>query len=91
MLSVKTTKKFEADFKRMLRSGNDPDLFWAVVELIAMEEEIPKEFRDHELEGEWAGIRDIHIEPDWLLLYQISGLDLVLVRTGNHKDLFSKP
>jgi len=90
MLSVKTTRKFESDLKRMLRSGHDPELFWAVVELLTNEKSIPDEFRDHELEGEWAGIRDIHVETNWLLLYQMSGQDLILIRTGSHKDLFSK-
>jgi len=88
MLEVKTTDKFEADFKRMLRAGNDPDLFWAVVELLASEDDVPSEFRDHELQGEWAGVRDIHIEPDWLLLYQRSATELILVSTGRHLDLF---
>ena len=88
MLSVKTTKKFESDFKRMLRAGSEPELFWAVVELLAEGAAIPDEFRDHELEGEWAGVRDIHVEADWLLLCQISGQDLILIRTGTHEDLF---
>lgn len=90
MLEVKTTTQFETDFQRMVRSGSDSDLFWAVVELLASEESIPEEYRDHELEGEWAGVRDIHVEADWLLLYQISEQDLILIRTGTHLDLFSK-
>ena len=88
MLSVKTTRTFESDFRRMVRAGKDPALFWPVVDLLVREEPIPAEFRDHELEGEWAGTRDIHIEANWLLLYQVSGKDLVLVRTGTHEDLF---
>ena len=90
MFVVKTTDKFESDFKQMLRAGNDPELLWAVVELLASEELIPEEFRDHELEGEWAGVRDIHVKADWLLLYQVLGQDLILMRTGTHTDLFSK-
>lgn len=90
MLEVRTTKKFEADFKRMLKAGHESDLFWAVIELLVIQEEIPEEFRDHELEGEWAGVRDIHVGSDWLLLYRISGNELVLIRTGTHDDLFSR-
>ncbi len=90
MLQIKTIAQFEIDFRRVVRTGNDAFLFWAVVELIANQETIPDEFRDHELGGKWAGIRDIHIEADWLLLYQIAGRDLVLMRTGSHNDLFSK-
>ena len=88
MLAVKSTKKFKSDFKRMMRLGHDPELMRAVIEILAAQDDIPAEFRDHELEGEWAGVRDIHIEADWLLLYQISGQDLILIRTGTHEDLF---
>lgn len=90
MLSIKATKKFESDYRRMVRLGSDPEMFWAVVEILASEEEIPKEFRDHELKGEWAGVRDIHVEADWLLLYKVSQPDLILIRTGTHSDIFSK-
>lgn len=40
------------------------------------------------LKGDWKGWRDLHIEPDWLLLYRIDGDTLELVRTGTHADLF---
>ena len=35
-------------------------------------------------------MRECHIEPNWLLVYQIVGDALVLrlVRTGTHSDLF---
>lgn len=89
MLAVKTTSQFESDFRRMVRSGRDAKLLWAVVELLVSKERVPAEYRDHELEGEWAGVRDIHLEADWLLLYQISLQELILIRTGTHQDLFS--
>lgn len=88
MLAVITTDQFESDFKRMLRAGGDPELFWAVVDILAEEVAIPEEFRDHELTGEWAGVRDIHIEADWILHYQVSSRELILMRTGTHEDLF---
>ena len=88
MLSVTTTDQFESDLSRMIRSGSDPELLWALVDLLVESRTVPEEFRDHELEGEWAGVRDIHIEADWLLLYRISKQSLHLVRTGTHNDLF---
>ena len=35
-------------------------------------------------------MRELHIEPDWLLVYQIQKSELILrlVRTGTHSDLF---
>jgi len=88
MLIVKTTSQFKTDFKRMIRTGNDPALFWSVVELLVSEEKIPNDYRDHDLQGEWAGVRDIHVEPDWLLFYKISAPYLILISTGTHSELF---
>ena len=46
--------------------------------------------RDHALTGSYTGYRECHIEPDWLLIYLINGVDLFLtaVRTGSHSELF---
>ena len=40
--------------------------------------------------GNYGGYRECHIQPDWLLIYQIDGdhLLLFLSRTGTHSDLF---
>jgi len=59
-----------------------------LVELLVKQESIPVEYRDHELSGKWRGIRDVHVEADWLLLYRTTARDLVLIRTGTHADLF---
>ena len=44
------------------------------------------------LSGDWAGHRECHILPDWLLVYRIEDdvLVLTLARTGTHSDLFGK-
>ena len=51
---------------------------------------LPPEKRDHALTGNYAGFRECHIEPDWLLIYKLfeSVLVLELSRTGTHSDLF---
>jgi len=48
------------------------------------------QYRDHPLKGQWKGSRDVHIEPDWLLIYRVEGPDLMLLRTGSHADLFDE-
>jgi mRNA interferase YafQ len=60
----------------------------AVLTLLAQEQPLPAEYRDHALRGDWIGFRDLHIEPDWLLLYRIEGDEVQLARTGTHADLF---
>jgi mRNA interferase YafQ len=59
-----------------------------VLTLLIAQEPLPASCRDHPLKGEWAGFRDLHLEPDWLLLYRIEGTELQLARTGTHADLF---
>ena len=48
--------------------------------------------RDHALQNSKAykGMRECHIEPDWLLIYKTEKdmLILKLIRTGTHSDLF---
>ena len=47
---------------------------------------------DHDLTGNYKGTRECHIEPDWLLIYEICGdvLVLMLYRLGSHSELFKK-
>ena len=49
-------------------------------------------YRDHELSGRYKGTRECHIEPDWLLVYEIreNVLVLMLYRLGTHSKLFKK-
>lgn len=40
------------------------------------------------LPSEWEGFLECHIESDWLLIYDVNGEVVILVRTGTHEDLF---
>jgi mRNA interferase YafQ len=51
-------------------------------------ETLPAKYRDHALTGNWAGHRDCHITPDWVLIYKIADKVLMVTRTGTHSDLF---
>ena len=73
----------------MKRNVNREDFEFVVNELIN-ERPLDEKYRDHNLEGNWKGFRECHINPDWLLIYQIDNNDLILTlaRTGTHSDLF---
>ena len=45
----------------------------------------------YELNGKYQGVRECHIQPDWLLIYlkENEVLILTLVDTGTHADLFN--
>lgn len=62
----------------------------SLLELLIGGQPLPRRYRDHPLKGKWAGWRDAHIDPDWLLLYRIEEDELQLARTGTHADLFEE-
>jgi mRNA interferase YafQ len=76
----------------MRSRGKDIGKMQAVVRLLANEKLLPERQRDHRLVGDWNDCRECHIEPDWLLIYQIDTerATLTLVRTGTHSDLFDE-
>ena len=61
-----------------------------VVTLLAKNENLPMQYKDHELKGEFKGIRECHVQNDILLLYtkQDDVLVLLLVDIGTHSALF---
>ena len=70
------------------RRGKDMSKLRAVILLLIKGSPLPANYKDHPLGGNWKHHRDLHIEPDWLLIYKIDSDDLYLVRTGSHSDLF---
>ena len=87
---VRPTAKFQKDLKRVQKRGYDLSLLRDVIKLLASGKSLPPKYKDHGLTGDYAGCRECHITPDWLLVYGISHDDLflVLTRTGTHSDLF---
>ena len=90
MRDVIRTSQFKRDVKLAEKRGKDMARLRQVLLLLIEEKPLPERYRDHSLGGNWKGHRDLHIEPDWLLIYQIDGNDLYLARTGSHADIFSK-
>ena len=90
MLTIKYQAAFKKDYKRIKKRGYDTRLLEAVVECLATGQTLSREYRDHELSGDYKGCRECHIAPDWLLVYEVVERDLILylMRTGTHSDLF---
>lgn len=85
---VKTTQ-FKKNLKKVLKRGKSLEELESVVRLLANGEKLPPKYKDHALVGDLIGLRDCHIQNDWVLLYTIQDdvLVLTLVRTGTHADL----
>ncbi len=90
MYNIRPTLKFQKDLKRAKRRGYDITLLAEIIKKLAAGELLPAKNRDHDLSGDYAGCRECHITPDWLLIYEVDGDDLILylTRTGTHSDLF---
>lgn len=88
MLVPVRSSRFKRDVRKMEKRGKDMKNLREVLSLLIQERPLPTVYRDHALRGDWAGYRDLHIEPDWLLLYRVSEGNLHLARTGTHSDLF---
>ena len=80
------------DFKRIAKRGYDLSELQAILGKLANREELDPRNRDHALSGSYAGFRECHIRPDWLLVYAIDNDRLILTasRTGAHSDLFDE-
>ena len=89
MLEIQYERSLKKDFKRMLKRGYNQEHLKNVLTLLVNQAVLPEKYKDHNLSGNYAGYRECHIEPDWLLIYKIydDKLILVLTRTGSHSDL----
>ncbi len=92
MLQLVTTGQFRKDYRRVKKRGYNMDLLEEVIDLLLNEQTLNERYRDHGLVGNYAGFRECHILPDWLLVYAPDKEKLILTasRTGTHSDLFVK-
>lgn len=90
-MKIRQTPIFKRDFKRLKKKHfNMLKLKDVVLLLVAQEKDTLKRvYKDHALTGNWLGYRELHIEKDWLLIYQIDDneLFLTLTRTGSHDEI----
>ncbi|MFD1466449.1 type II toxin-antitoxin system YafQ family toxin [Lapidilactobacillus mulanensis] len=84
------SSKFKRQYKKLMKKHYDQTLFEDALHALVFQEtaKLNTKFKDHQLVDR-AGIRELHISGDWLLLYQIDGekLILYLLETGSHDEL----
>ncbi len=87
MLNPVRSTQFKRDVKRARKQGKDLTRLRAVLTALIRQESLAVQQRDHPLRVIWKGYREMHIEPDWLLIYRVEGNELHLVRIA---DLFTE-
>ena len=86
------TSQFKKDLKLAKKQNKDLGKLFEVIDILANGETLDAKYKDHSLTGNYRGTRECHVEPDWLLVYEIRGdvLVLMLYRLGSHSELFKK-
>lgn len=89
---VKFTNQFKRDLKLAKKQHKDLDKLFEIVNILADGGKLDARYCDHDLSGNYKGTRECHVEPDWLLVYEICEevLVLMLYRLGTHSELFKK-
>jgi mRNA interferase YafQ len=88
MLELIFLNTFKKDLKKAEKRGKDMQKIAAVIKTIQEEKQLHPKHRNHKLKGEYNGLWECHIEPDWLFVYKIIDTTLICERTGTHSDLF---
>ena len=88
MLNPSYTNQFQKDIKLMLRRGKSVEKFKEVANRLISQSVLDVRFRNHKLTGNYKDRWECHLEPDWLLVYKLSGDEIIFERTGTHSDLF---
>ena len=84
------TNSCKRDIKRASKQGKNINLLFDVIDQLSDGKQLDPKFKDHKLSGNYEGKRECHIEPDFLLIYQINEKEIILylVRVGSHSELF---
>ena len=87
---IVVTNSFKRDLKRIHKQGKNLDHLFEVIDQLSEGMTLDAKYHDHKLSGNYEGKRECHIEPDFLLIYEIQEKDIVLylIRAGSHSELF---
>lgn len=84
------TGQFKRDVKRQDKRGKDAARLRVVIELLISGKSLPRTLGDRPLKGERQPSRDLHVEPDWILIPTASDDSVRFERTGTHAHLFNR-
>ena len=91
--TVHYSTKFKKNLKKLLKQGKDIDKLLDVGDILASNQKIDSKYLNHRLNDNkyFKDCYELHIEPDWLLVYRYSEneLILVLVNTGSHSEVLN--
>ena len=89
-MEIITKTKFEKDIKILVKIQMNFSKLETVLKEILSGGQLDNKYKNHPLVGNWKPCWELHIEPDWPLIYHVDTEtnQLILYRTGTHSDLF---
>lgn len=92
MYRVIFTTEFKKNVKAVAKRGYDMSLLSETIDILREKGDLPKKYKKHTLTGNYKGLFECHIKPDWLLVWKQEDDRLILqfTNTGTHSDIFGK-
>lgn len=91
-LNIKIKSQFKKDLKKAHRDPHkNTELLKSLInDYLIQNIPVPEQYKAHLLTGNWKPCRECHIQPDFLLIWDIDqqAQELILIRCGSHAELF---
>lgn len=92
MLKIRVKSTFKKDLKKAIKNPKqDVQILKMLIdEHLILKGTVPSEFKPHPLQGNWKPHMECHIQPDFLLIWDVDWTEneLILVRCGSHSAFF---
>jgi len=89
MKELKQTTQFKKDLKRIQNNPKRIEELKKVLKKLKETGTVPKEYKPHELSGNYKGYMECHVQNDVLLIWiDMSENIIKLIRLGSHTELF---
>lgn len=85
---IRVLKEYKKNYKKL--TLKEKDLVDEIVYRLSNNETLERKYKDHKLKGEFKELRECHVKPDLLLIYQKQDDKLILtcINIGSHSESF---
>jgi mRNA interferase YafQ len=92
VFELQITNQFKKNIALSHSRNFNLNLLLEVITLLVEDKPLPKKNHAHQLKGQYVGVWECHIKPDWLLLWKEDSekLILLLLNTATHSDFVGK-
>jgi len=92
VFELQVTNQFKKSVDLSYSRNFNLQLLLDVIELLVQDKPLPVKNYAHQLKGQYVGVWECHIKPDWLLMWKEDRgkLVLLLLNTATHSDFIGK-